>query len=58
MKKKSKPRDLWIFQSWHYRGAGYFKNKKKQLPRKLKHKGPEKDLFNCKISLLISTNIV
>lgn len=37
-KKKSSVRDAWIPQSWRYNGAGYQKNKKKNIPRKQKHK--------------------
>lgn len=37
MKKKS-VRDLWVYKSWHYRGAGFEKNKKKILDRKGKYK--------------------
>ena len=37
-KKKYKPRDLWVFESWHYRGSGFQKNKKKVIERKQKHR--------------------
>ena len=40
--KKSSVRDSWIPQSWRYNGAGAHKNKKKQIPRKNKHKGVDK----------------
>lgn len=39
MKKNKSTRDQWIPVSWSYNGAGYQKNKKKQLVRKTKHKG-------------------
>ncbi len=41
MKKEEKKlhvRDEWIPDSWKYNGAGYQKNKKKQIPRKKKYK--------------------
>ena len=36
--KKLHVRDEWIPETWRYNGAGYQKNKKKQIPRKQKHK--------------------
>lgn len=39
MKKNRSTRDQWIPVSWSYNGAGYQKNKKKQIIRKTKHKG-------------------
>jgi hypothetical protein len=36
--KEVKPRDEWIPNTWGYNGAGYQKNKKKQIPRKKKYK--------------------
>ena len=36
--KKRKVRDLWIPESWRYNGAGFRKNKKKEIYRKRKHK--------------------
>lgn len=38
-KKKSSVRDTWIPETWRYNGAGYQKNKKKEIFRKRKHKG-------------------
>ena len=38
MKKYKSTRDLWIAESWRYTGAGYHENKKKRIPRKMKHK--------------------
>lgn len=38
MKKKVKPRDSWIPDTWRYRGAGFQKDKKKEIPRKKKYK--------------------
>jgi hypothetical protein len=38
-KEKQKPRDEWIPNTWKYNGAGYQKDKKKQIPRKQKYKG-------------------
>lgn len=40
-KKKSSVRDTWIPMTWRYNGAGYQKNKKKELPRKAKYKKVE-----------------
>ena len=37
-KKKSSVRDTWIPETWRYRGAGFQKSKKKELPRKAKYK--------------------
>ena len=42
-KKKSSVRDTWIPETWSYRGAGYQKTRKKELPRKQKHKGHRED---------------
>ena len=41
--KKSKVRDSWIPQTWRYNGAGFKKDKKKEIPRKKKYKGLDKD---------------
>lgn len=38
MAQKKKVRDSWIPQTWRYNGSGFQKNKKKELPRKQKHK--------------------
>jgi hypothetical protein len=38
MKKNKSTRDTWIPLTWRYNGSGFQKNKKKQLPRKRKHK--------------------
>ena len=45
MKKNKSTRDIWIPISWRYTGAGYQKTKKKELPRKRKHKGRQNDGF-------------
>lgn len=37
-KKKSAVRDTWIPETWRYNGAGFRKNKKKQITRFAKHK--------------------
>ena len=37
-KRKSGVRDTWIPDTWRYRGAGFQKSRKKELPRKAKHK--------------------
>ena len=37
-KKKSGVRDTWIPATWRDRGAGFQKCKKKEIPRKAKHK--------------------
>ena len=37
-RKKKSVRDIWIPLTWRYNGSGYQKNKKKELPRKKKHK--------------------
>ena len=37
-KKKSSVRDTWIPATWRYRGAGFQKCKKKEIPRKAKYK--------------------
>ena len=37
-KKKLGVRDTWIPATWRYRGAGFQKCKKKEIPRKAKHK--------------------
>lgn len=39
--KKSSVRDSWIPTYWQYNGAGFQKNKKKQIPRKAKYKSAE-----------------
>lgn len=44
-KKKKSVRDLWVPISWRYNGAGYQKTKKKELPRKRKHKSHLNDDF-------------
>ena len=45
MKKKNKSsvRDLWVYNSWHFTGAGAHKTRKKELYRKRKHKGEKYD---------------
>ena len=37
-KKKVSVRDIWIPETWRYNGAGFQKNKKKELPRNAKYK--------------------
>ena len=37
-KKKLGVRDTWIPETWRYRGAGFQKCNKKEIPRKAKHK--------------------
>lgn len=37
-KKKSSVRNEWIPSFWRYNGAGYQKDKKKEIPRKGKYK--------------------
>ena len=44
-KKKKSVRDLWVYNSWHFTGAGAHKTRKNELPRKRKHKGRQNDGF-------------
>ena len=37
-KKKKSVRDLWVYYSWHDHGVGPHRTRKKELPRKAKHK--------------------
>lgn len=37
-KRKSGVRGTWIPATWRYRGAGFQKCKKKEIPRKAKYK--------------------
>ena len=38
IKKKKHVRDEWVPESWRYNGAGFEKDKKKEIERKRKHK--------------------
>lgn len=40
-KKKSSVRNEWIPSFWRYNGAGFEKDKKKEIPRKAKYKNKE-----------------
>lgn len=42
-KEKSSVRDEWIPSFWRYNGAGFKKDKKKEIPRKAKYKKKDEE---------------
>ena len=56
-KRKSGVRDTWIPETWRYRGAGFQKSKKKELPRKAKHKQKYIQYIEVRIVKLLETRL-